>query len=189
MKREIKKRVKEIRTGRGLTMKELADAIGCTKSYISQIESGAAAPSLSMLGKLAKALNVAVVDLFDDEGVSNAGHMHLKKDERIQIVYPDGRIVSQLLVDKVTNKKMEPLLSIIQPGGASDRVEKLAHEVGCEEFILVMKGQLDFQVGDSEYVTLREGDSFYFEGHAPHHWINNGTEPAEVLFVFTPPVW
>jgi len=42
---------------------------------------------------------------------------------------------------------------------------------------------------DGEKFTLNKGDTLYFEGHLPHHWQNLSDETAELLFVFTPPVW
>ena len=51
---------------RGLTLRQLAEKAGCTQSYISQIETGLTVPSLSMVGKLASALQVNVVDFLNE---------------------------------------------------------------------------------------------------------------------------
>jgi len=48
---------------RGLTQQRLADAAGVTKSYISQIESGAKTGSLDTLRRIAAALQIDLDDL------------------------------------------------------------------------------------------------------------------------------
>jgi quercetin dioxygenase-like cupin family protein len=54
--------------------------------------------------------------------------------------------------------------------------------------VLVLKGEVEFEIG-TERLLLQEGDTLYFNGDIPHHWVNTGKETAEVLFVWTPPVW
>jgi DNA-binding XRE family transcriptional regulator len=51
------------RQHRGLRQKALAEMVGTKPVYISQIETGAANPSLKLVGKIAKALDVTIDDL------------------------------------------------------------------------------------------------------------------------------
>jgi len=188
MKRKIQKRIREYRKERGLTLRQLAERAGCTPSYISQLEKGLTVPSLSMVGRLATALNITVIDLFAEGSDGEQGNWHLRKADRKTIDYPDGKVSSQLLVTRISTKKMEPLISAIEPGGRSDDAEKMHHPVGTEEFVLVLKGQIDFNINGKE-IHLREGDTLNFDGTLPHRWVNNGNKTAEVLFVFSPPIW
>lgn len=57
---EIGKRIKEARQERQMSQKELADAIGTTKSTISKYELGHREPSFAMMHSIAEALNVTV---------------------------------------------------------------------------------------------------------------------------------
>ena len=188
MERIIQKRIRELRKEKELTLRQLAEKAGCTPSYISQVEKGLTVPSLSMLGKLAAALNINVVNLLSEFQDRDQSDWHLSKADRKIINYPDGRVSSQLLVTRISTKKMEPLISVIKPGGTSDQAEGMTHPVSTEEFVLVMKGEIDFSVNGKE-IHLREGDTFYFDGALPHRWINNGNKTTEVLFVFSPPIW
>jgi transcriptional regulator with XRE-family HTH domain len=61
---EIGSRIKEYRVQGKLNMKRLADRVKCTASLISQLERGKVGPSISTLKKIAKALNVNIVDFF-----------------------------------------------------------------------------------------------------------------------------
>jgi len=185
---EFPKRLKELRKQKRFTLDQLARIAGCTKSYISQLEKGTGAPSVSMLGRLADALEVHVVDLFRGNNRGEQGNWCLRKTDRRTIHYPDGEIVSQLLTKGVFQKKMQPLLSVIKPGGMLDKSGTMEHPKGSEEFVLVLKGEVEFEIG-TERLLLQEGDTLYFNGDIPHHWVNTGQETAEVLFVWTPPVW
>jgi transcriptional regulator with XRE-family HTH domain len=188
MEHEVQKKLGRLRKERGLTVRQLAEKAGCTHSYISQIEKGMTVPSLSMVGKLATALGIKVVDLFHESPNGSDSDWYLEKKKRRTIHYPDGRVSSQLLVTRIATKKLEPLVSVIEPGGSSDEAEKMVHPPGTEEFVLVLKGELDFKL-NGRGVCLKEGDTVSFDGTLPHSWVNTTKNKAEVLFVFSPPIW
>ena len=188
METKIPGRLKHIRIRKQLTLQQLAEKAGCTKSFISQLEKGTSAPSVSMLGRLAKALEIPVADLIRDESREDQGNWHLRKADRRTINYPDGMVTSQLLTKGVFQKKMQPLLSVIEPGGTLNDSGNMSHPKGAEEFVWVMKGEIEFEIG-SKIISLQQGDTLYFDGELPHRWSNTGKETAEVLFVWTPPVW
>jgi quercetin dioxygenase-like cupin family protein len=52
--------------------------------------------------------------------------------------------------------------------------------------VIVLEGVLDLWVGDEHY-ALRQGDAIAFQPRLPHWNVNEGTEPAVVLFCVTPP--
>ena len=188
MEIKIPDRLKQLRKRKKLTLQQLAQKAGCTKSYISQLEKGTSSPSVSMLGRLAEALETPVADLIRNGNGEDQGNWHLRKADRRTINYPDGKVASQLLTKGVFQKKMQPLLSVIEPGGMLNDSGDASHPRGSEEFVLVMKGEIEFEIG-SKIFSLETGDTLYFEGALPHRWMNKGKETAEVLFVWTPPVW
>ena len=59
-------RIRELRRHRGLTQAQLATRVGCTESFISQLERQVSAPSDVMLLRLAHALQVPVEALVSD---------------------------------------------------------------------------------------------------------------------------
>lgn len=185
---EIGRKIKAFRNERGLTMENLGQIVGCSKAYISQLEHGVTKPSLSMLGRFSEALGVPVSELLRKNVNSPDLKWKLSKKERRTIHYPDGKVVSQLLTRSIFQKKMQPLISEIKPGGSLDEKDGLQHPSGSEEFVFVMKGELEFLL-DGEIIYLKEGDTLYFYGDLPHKWSNKGTKTAMVLFIWTPPVW
>lgn len=66
----MKVRIKEVRTLKGMTLLDLAQASGVAEANISRIENHKQQPRPSTMRRLAKALGVEVADLWDenDEG-------------------------------------------------------------------------------------------------------------------------
>src|SRR5688572_9074339 len=78
-------RVHEVRTRLGLSVASLAEQAGVSKSLVSQIERGVAAPSLDTVRRLASALQVPVFTLFLTEGES---HSVVRRGRRQSVRYP-----------------------------------------------------------------------------------------------------
>lgn len=60
----LENRVREVRSDRGLTQQELADAVGVSRQSINSIEQGRYVPSLPLAMELARHFGLAVEDLF-----------------------------------------------------------------------------------------------------------------------------
>ena len=94
-KKLLGKRIKELRKQRQFTQEQLAETVNIDITTLSGIESGRHFPSLVTLEKIARALNTALVTLFDfnhfisaDEmRVSIANNIDLLSDEDVKFVY------------------------------------------------------------------------------------------------------
>lgn len=60
-------KIAEYRARRGITQVQLAQEVGVTQTTISQHETGLTTPSVQVLVKIAKALDVTVDALLEDE--------------------------------------------------------------------------------------------------------------------------
>jgi len=65
IKRLFGKRLREIRIERGIAQEELSRAAGLNRTYISKIEKGERNVSLETVAKLARALGVKCLELFN----------------------------------------------------------------------------------------------------------------------------
>lgn len=59
-------RIKEVRELNDLTQEQLAVNAGMSRNYISSIENGRYSPSIEVLGKIAKALDISLLHLLDN---------------------------------------------------------------------------------------------------------------------------
>lgn len=64
--------IKELRTRRGLTQRQLAERIGVTDKAVSKWESGRGLPDITLLEPLAAQLGVSIAELLNGEAVRNA---------------------------------------------------------------------------------------------------------------------
>lgn len=203
MQLSFNEKLRQERTELNLTIEQLANLVGCSKSYISQLEHGTTKPSVTMLRKLAEALNIQMSEFLHDRAAATANEISvpgqvnrqrsrqsclISENERRIINYPDGKSQSAFLTEAVYMKKMQPILTTIEPGGGSNSDDDTTHPEGSEEFLFVLRGEIDFKV-DNQNFKLKAGDTFYFDGVIPHSWKNNGSQVAEILFVWTPAVW
>ena len=65
MKIIIKSKIKEVRKAKKISVRELAELTGMSKTYISDVENNHKSPTLYTLCHIAVALNVRPENLFD----------------------------------------------------------------------------------------------------------------------------
>jgi transcriptional regulator with XRE-family HTH domain len=174
---ELGRRIRTLRTERGLTLTGLAARVGITRSFLSSVERGVAYPSLLVLRSIAAALEVPVFMLFT---APEANGMVVRKGAR-KVIRPPGAPVSYELVSPDLRRKIEMIIVRLKPGLDS---AAMAHE--GEECALVLSGRVAITVGDVEY-ELDEGDSIYYDSGLPHKARAVGDEPAEIVSAITPP--
>jgi transcriptional regulator with XRE-family HTH domain len=71
-------RIKELRKDRGLTLAELADKVGLSVSYMSQLENGKRNVNALRLDAIARALEVRTSELLRDGVLSSEIEEHLR---------------------------------------------------------------------------------------------------------------
>lgn len=64
----MRNEVRELRTGRGLSQAELADAVNVSRQTINSIEKGRYVPSLPLALALARFFETTVEEMFGDDG-------------------------------------------------------------------------------------------------------------------------
>ena len=177
---QLAQHIRSVRTDRQLTLEQLAERTGLTKSVLSKFENFRVTPSLGALGSIAEALGVTMSELLD--GVDEKPKMVVvRKGERLPLERdrPSSRIRYNALAHKRRDKVMEPFLLEVPTGVA--RSTRLAHE--GEEFIMVLNGSIDYEYGD-ERLRLEVGDCMYADGSVEHTLNNPGDDAAEVLVVW-----
>ena len=68
LQKKLGQRIADLRRAKELTQEQLAELVDCSVEFISLVERGVNAPSVSGLEKFAKVLKVEVRDLFTFEG-------------------------------------------------------------------------------------------------------------------------
>jgi transcriptional regulator with XRE-family HTH domain len=176
----LAQRIGRLRKERQLTLQQIADLTGLTKSMLSKIENFRITPSLQSLGSIAAALGVTTAELLD--GLDDKPSVVvLKERERLLMRrdYPQSSLIYQALAHTRPNKLMEPFIVEV-PVGSMKRAP-LSHE--GEEFFIVLQGNIDYEYNDKLF-HLQEGDAVYADGNTKHRLVNTGALPAKALIVF-----
>lgn len=163
--------VRTIRRQHGLTLEELAQQTGLTKSYLSKIEREQSNPSITVAIKIAQALGVDVGQLF----ASDVDTRSLVID-RAENATAD-RQGFHPLASAMIGKSMTPF--VLYPDITKSGYTHGEHS--GEELVFVIDGVVDLHHGQHVY-TLDTGDSAYFDSAVPHKIRRRG-DSARVLVV------
>jgi transcriptional regulator with XRE-family HTH domain len=165
-------RLKRIRAQRGVTLTDLAERTGISKSTLSRLENGQRRPSLELLLPLALAYRVPLDDLV---GAPEVGDPRIRLKPR-----------------KVHGRTVLPLTQ--QPNGvqawkivipANQSTPKPRGHEGYE-WLYVLSGRMRLILGDRDFV-LGVGEAAEFDTQLPHWFGSTGERPAEVLSIFGRP--
>jgi DNA-binding transcriptional MerR regulator/quercetin dioxygenase-like cupin family protein len=171
--------LRRLRLKRGLSLAKVARPVGVSIGFLSALERGQMSASVATLRRLANFFDLNILSLFDP---SEANPHHVRPPER-KVLEAGSGVRMELLA--WGNTVMEPHLFRIAPGAGSG--EAYAHE--GEEFLYMIRGDLDITLDGGKTHHLSPGDSFYFESNVQHRWINPGDEETWVLWVNTPPTF
>jgi transcriptional regulator with XRE-family HTH domain len=170
---------------KGLRLKQLADAAGCSESLLSKIENDRARPSLKMLHNIVGCLGITIGSLFTepDEHRGIVRRPGERPIIRMDSITTDG-VRLECLVPEGCGKALYGSIHIVEPGGGS--AGAIRHE--GEELGYVLEGVVELTVEEKSYL-LHTGDSFFFESHLPHGYRNPGSVTSKVLWVNSPPTF
>jgi transcriptional regulator with XRE-family HTH domain len=181
---QIGSRLRRLRQAQGLSLRQLANKIGCSESMLSKVETRKVDPSLTLLQRIATALGVNVAAFFD-----GSGETVVSRNGSRPRLGPDGLrkgdgIALEQLVPHHLGSLLQANIHIVEPGGGSDGLIK--HD--GEEMGYLLSGVIDLEVDGAVY-RLETGDSFCFRSERPHGYRNPGATQALILWVNTPPTF
>jgi transcriptional regulator with XRE-family HTH domain len=176
---DVGRRLHEIRAGRGLSMRVLAEQSGLNINTLSLIENQRTSPSVSTLQQLAQALQVPISAFFEaDRGDRLV--VYQKAGNRPQVAFTHGSIED--LGAGMPRFGAESFIVKLAPNADSGK-DPIVHT--GREFIYCLEGHIAYSV-DSETYQLEPGDSLLFEAYLPHRWKNSGETPSRNLLVLCP---
>jgi transcriptional regulator with XRE-family HTH domain len=181
----IGQRLRELREQHRLTMRGLAELAGVSASLISDVERGRVEPSISVLKRLAGALDTTLMYFFSESGPRE--DRVVRQDNRRLLGRPAfagsfGPGVHFELASPDSTEKIEAIYGRYDVG-ASTGDEPVTHE--GEEWGMVLKGRLKVWVGDDIYF-LDPGDAISFPSTTPHRLANAAEEVTEYIWIDTP---
>ena len=175
---ELGSRFRKLRLERGESLAQVAESVGISVGFLSNIERSHNGASIGIMRKLAQYFGINLLDLFSP--IDRPGPL-VRPSERKNLKAGPGVQMELLAAGDVT---MEPHLFRVAPGAGSG--DAYSHD--GEEFLYIIAGRLNILLGDEKY-QLRAGDSFYFTSNTLHSWVNPGKTEATILWINTPPTF
>ena len=175
--------LRALRKTRGLTLSELADRLGRSVGWLSQVERDLSEPSITDLRQIGEALDVPVSMLFAHAPAlaSEAGYV-VRRDARRPLGSGKAGLLEELLSPDLTDD-FEMVHSTFQP--RSEIVEAVTRPT--QEVGYMISGRLDLEIAGRRF-TIEPGDSFRIRGE-PFRWYNPYDQPAVAIWVIAPPVY
>lgn len=177
---QLGKRIRSTRKELGLTLDALARRTGVARTTISKIERNIISPSFNTLAKIARGMNIKVTRLIDED--RDEDQVVIRKKDRKTLRLDGSQCKIESLTKSINNMQIEVVKLTLE--SRSDSGMDPPHP--GEEFLLCLKGTVEFQVGENVY-RLDRGDSLHFKPNHDSGLFNRSSGEAQVLWVYTPP--
>lgn len=171
--------LRRLRTRRGYSLERLARLSGVSRAMLGQIELGRSVPTINLLWKVTRALEVPFAALTG--GPDIRGTVVLRGDDAKILVSQTGQFRSRALFPFDSQRKVEFYELRLTPGGI-----ELAdpHAPGTLENLVVARGTIEVAVEGERHVLEAE-DAILFEADVPHSYKNLGQVEAQIFLVMT----
>lgn len=167
--------IKQLREARGLTQNQIAKAAGLPRPTWANLESGAANPTLSVLMKVAGALQVSLEELVGPPRAVARLYRATELPHRRK-----GKVsVRKLLPDPIAGMELERMEL---PAGSA--FSGVPHTPGTREYLTCESGTLELSAAGERW-RLQPGDVVVFRGDQNHGYRNPGRGTAIAYSVVT----
>jgi transcriptional regulator with XRE-family HTH domain len=173
-------RVKALREGMDLSLRDLAERSSVSAPMLSQVERGETSPTLSTAARIAGGLELSLSQL-----------LRLDEGDGVSVVRAGDRLLGrrarghryEVLTPPLPGQRAEVSIHMLAPGaGTGGPDDPPIHEPGSRETAVVTDGPLTL-VCDGVSHELDEGDAVTFDADLPHHFENPGKNDARFLSV------
>ena len=172
-------RVRALREGMGLSLRDLSERSGVSAPMLSQVERGETSPTLAVANRIAGGLDLTLSQLLRlDEG----GEVTIVRAGERRHGGADGHRY-EVLTPPLPGQRSELSRHTLAPGAATGGPgDPPMHEPGARETTLVECGTVVLEIDGTRH-DLAAGDCVTFDADLPHHFENTAKEEAALLAV------
>lgn len=160
--------LKQLRVARSLTQEQMSKLSGLPRATWANLESGASNPTISVLVRVATALQVSIEELIS---APRATAKHYPADSLPRRTR--GQVnVRKLLPDPIAGLELERME--LPPRA---RLTGVPHRAGTREYLTCESGEITLTASGEQF-SLSPGDVVVFRGDQPHAYDNPGSRIA-----------
>jgi transcriptional regulator with XRE-family HTH domain len=171
-------RLRHAREASRLSLEEVAQRCGVTKSFLSRVERDMTSPSIASLMGICDAVGLSVADLFQIPQTT----LVRRRDRPPVGDLPKAADVVDTLMTPAGERHVTVLETAVTAGGSGGSV---LYTLPSEcEVCFVLDGTVEVQVEDQTF-ALEAGDALTFGAAVPHTWWATSDE-ARILWILAP---
>lgn len=163
------------RQERKLSLQDVANLSGVSKSMLSKIEREEKNPTLQIAAQIAEGLGLTLSAMLGEAQGNPV--VYLRPDDQLTFQDECSGFTRILLSPAFKTKGIEFILNKIPVGQRSALFPP--HQQGVRECVHLTQGSLQVVLDGTEY-DMNVGDSLFYEASVPHQFVNTG--PAECLY-------
>lgn len=175
-------RVKNLRTSKKYTLKQLSEEVDLSIGFLSQLERGMSSIAIDSLSKIADVFGVSLGSFFEyaaDETTSP-----VMQSFNLRPIQVSSEIIQFLYATNPAEFELLPRMFQINPNANADEQLEIYNHAG-EEFMYVLEGILTVYVEGREY-HLYPGDGMQIHSDVDHNWCNRTNKIVKILTVNYP---
>jgi len=178
-------RLRAIRKGQGLTLKDLSARSGVALSTLSKIELGQISVSYEKFAAVARALDVDIAALFDARACAAPAGGRRPVVVRSTLAaapsYDAENYDYRMLATAFPGKRMTPLHGTIVARRLAQFPDYIRHP--GQEFVMVLSGRVCIHFETGETIELARQESAYFDSGVGHVYLSTSKADAQVVVV------
>ena len=172
----ISSNLKEIREQRNLSLDQLAELTGVSKSMLRQIETGRSSPTIATIWKIANGLRLSFTTLVSKRR-PDVAIMDFKEATPLTAKSEHYRLFPLIPFDP--EHGFEIYHVEIDPGTTYDGEP---HKGNVEEYVFLLQGRLEITVEDKKY-AVKANQLIRFVADRPHKYYSAGEEMVSAIMM------
>jgi transcriptional regulator with XRE-family HTH domain len=176
--------LRRLRMRRGLSLEKLSQRSAVSRAMLGQIELGQSAPTINVLWKIARALDVTFATLIQ---AREAGGTNVLRKASAKVLTSQGGAFSSRALFPFDGPRRAEFYELKLAAGATEAAD--AHAPGTVENLVVSDGKLELVIdrgaGQPETHRLDTGDAIVFVADAAHSYVNVGDAACVMYLVMT----
>nr|WP_174064376.1 XRE family transcriptional regulator [Agrobacterium larrymoorei] len=176
----IAEKISGLRTSRGMTLDQLAQASSVSRAMISRIERGEATPTAALLARICSAFGMTLSRFFTDD--DEQAKPLLRYTEQPTWKDPETGYVRRAVSPPGAGSPVD-IVDVMLPTGARVSFPPHAASRGMNQYVWLLEGVLDMTTGGETH-RLEAGDCLFMpvgEGHSFHNPSSKTARYAVVL--------